>query len=129
MTAQARHAGRAQGDFQSRAANWDDEVELLARALPPELARALHERIDPSELLEIVLDLGREPAARVPGREILLADHPVSASDLEHVANNVGQFGDDNRAGIERTPHRVSAIRNRSGRIVGLTMRVGRAVT
>ena len=108
---------------------WDEEVELLARALPADLARALHERTDPTELLEIVLDLGREPEARVPGREVLLADRPVSASDLEHVANNVGQFGDDNRAGIERTLHRVSAIRNRSGRITGLTMRVGRAVT
>jgi len=114
---------------QARAANWDEEIELLARALPPDLARALHERIHPGELLEIVLDLGREPEARVPGREVLLADHPVSTSDLDHVANNVGQFGDDNRAGIERTLHRVSAIRNRSGRIVGLTMRVGRAVT
>src|SRR6202163_5053579 len=108
---------------------WDEEIELLARALPPDLAQALHERTDPRELLEIVLDLGREPEARVPGREVLLANHPVSASDLEHVANNVGQFGDDNRAGIERTLHRVSAIRNRSGRITGLTMRVGRAVT
>src|SRR5258708_28098341 len=114
---------------QPRASNWDEEIELLARALPSDLARALHERIDPTVLLEIVLDLGREPEARVPGREVLLADHPVSASDLEHVANNVGQFGDDNRAGIERTLHRVSAIRNRSGRITGLTMRVGRAVT
>jgi stage III sporulation protein SpoIIIAA len=112
-----------------RIASWDEEVELLARALPPDLARALHERIDPRELLEIVLDLGREPEARVPAREVLLADHPVSTSDLDHVANNVGQFGEDNRAGIERTLHRVSAIRNRSGRIVGLTMRVGRAVT
>ncbi|TMD97947.1 MAG: single-stranded DNA-binding protein [Chloroflexi bacterium] len=113
----------------ARAPRWDEEIELLARALPPDLARALHDRIDPRELLEIVLDLGREPEARVPGREVLLADHPVSTSDLDHVANNVGQFGDDNRAGIERTLHRVSAIRNRSGRIVGLTMRVGRAVT
>jgi stage III sporulation protein SpoIIIAA len=113
----------------SRPPRWDEEIELLARALPPDLARALHERIDPRELLEIVLDLGRVPDARVPGREVLLADHPVSTSDLDHVANNVGQFGDDNRAGIERTLHRVSAIRNRSGRIVGLTMRVGRAVT
>jgi stage III sporulation protein SpoIIIAA len=108
---------------------WDEEIELLARALPADLARALHERTDPAELLEIVLDLGREPEARVPAREVLLADRPVSASDLEHVANNVGQFGDDNRAGIERTLHRVSAMRNRSGRITGLTMRVGRAVT
>ncbi len=116
-------------DLSPRAANWDEEVELLARALPTDLARALHERTDPTELLEIVLDLGREPEARVPGREVLLADRTVTAADLEHVANNVGQFGDDNRAGIERTLHRVSAIRNRSGRITGLTMRVGRAVT
>jgi stage III sporulation protein SpoIIIAA len=114
---------------QDRGASWDQEIELLARALPADLARALHERTDPRELLEIVLDLGREPEARVPGREVLLADRPVSASDLDHVANNVGQFGDDNRAGIERTLHRVSAIRNRSSRITGLTMRVGRAVT
>jgi stage III sporulation protein SpoIIIAA len=116
-------------DSSPRAANWDEEVELLARALPTDLARALHERTDPTELLEIVLDLGREPEARVPGREVLLADRTVAAADLEHVASNVGQFGDDNRAGIERTLHRVSAIRNRSGRITGLTMRVGRAVT
>ena len=116
-------------ELSSRAANWDEEVELLARALPTDLARALHERTDPTELLEIVLDLGREPEARVPGREVLLADRTVTGADLEHVANNVGQFGDDNRAGIERTLHRVSAIRNRSGRITGLTMRVGRAVT
>ena len=116
-------------ELSPRAANWDEEVELLARALPTDLARALHERTDPTELLEIVLDLGREPEARVPGREVLLANRTVSAADLEHVAHNVGQFGDDNRAGIERTLHRVSAIRNRSGRITGLTMRVGRAVT
>jgi stage III sporulation protein SpoIIIAA len=108
---------------------WDDEIELLAQALPPHLYQALHERTDPSQLLEIVLDLGREPEARVPGREILLSTQAVTEMDLEYVASRVGQFGDDNRAGIERTLHRVSAIRNRRGRIVGLTCRVGRAVT
>src|SRR5438105_13803904 len=107
---------------------WDAEIELLAQTLPSHLYQALHERIDPSQLLEIVLDLGREPEARVPGREVLLGDRPVTAADLDYVANRVGQFGDDNRAGIERTLHRVSAIRNRGGRIVGLTCRVGRAV-
>src|SRR3981189_486783 len=128
MTAQPiKRVGSSAGRVQS--GRWDEEIELPPGPLPTDLARALHERTDPHELLEIVLDLGREPEARVPGREVLLADHPVSASDLEHVANNVGQFGDDNRAGIERTLHRVSAIRNRSGRITGLTMRVGRAVT
>ncbi|GAC1654662.1 MAG: AAA family ATPase [Candidatus Dormibacteraceae bacterium] len=107
---------------------WDTEMELLGQTLPHHLYQALHDRIDPAELLEIVLDLGREPEARVPGREILLGERAVTAADLEYVANRVGQFGDDNRAGIERTLHRVSAIRNRSGRIVGLTCRVGRAV-
>src|SRR5947209_3815461 len=92
-------------DMSSRASNWDEEIELLARALPTDLARALHERTDPGELLEIVLALGREPEARVPGREVLLADRPVSGSDLDHVANNVGQFGDDNRAGIRSEEH------------------------
>ncbi|HLH69206.1 MAG TPA: R3H domain-containing nucleic acid-binding protein [Candidatus Dormibacteraeota bacterium] len=108
---------------------WDDEIELLAQTLPAHLYEALHERIDPRELLEIVLDLGREPEARVPGREVLLSRQPVTEADLEYVASHVGEFGDDNRAGIERTLHRISAIRNRRGRIVGLTCRVGRAVT
>jgi stage III sporulation protein SpoIIIAA len=107
---------------------WDPEIELLAQTLPTHLYQALHDRIDPTQLLEIVLDLGREPEARVPGREVLLGERPVTAADLDYVANRVGQFGDDNRAGIERTLHRVSAIRNRGGRIVGLTCRVGRAV-
>jgi stage III sporulation protein SpoIIIAA len=108
---------------------WDEEVELLAQALPPHLYRSLHDRLDPSSLLEVVLDLGREPEARVPGREVILSDTSVAQQDLDYVSTRVGEFGDDNRAGIERTLHRVSAIRNRSGRIVGLTMRVGRAVT
>src|SRR5438067_11557016 len=108
----------AEARQQSRAANWDEEVELLARALPPELARALHERIDPSELLEIVLDLGREPAARVLGRDVVLADEPVSASELENVANNVGQFGHEGRADSERSLDGVSARRGRSGPVL-----------
>jgi stage III sporulation protein SpoIIIAA len=108
---------------------WDPEIELLAQSLPPHLYHALHERTEPAQLLEIVLDLGREPEARVPGREILLGTQAVTETDLEYVASRVGQFGDDNRAGIERTLHRVSAIRNRRARIVGLTCRVGRAVT
>jgi len=107
---------------------WDAELELLAQALPPHLYRALHERTDPSQLLEIVLDLGREPEARVPGREILLSEIAVTEADLDYVAERVGEFSDDNRAGIARTLHRISAIRNRQGRIVGLTCRVGRAV-
>jgi stage III sporulation protein SpoIIIAA len=118
-----------QSHLTSNLSDWDPEIELLAQSLPPHLYHALHELTEPRDLLEIVLDLGREPEARVPGREIILNDQPVSEADLEYVASRVGQFGDDNRAGIERTLHRVSAMRNRRGRIVGLTCRVGRAVT
>ena len=74
------------------------------------------------------MDLGRVPEARFPGREIVLSEREVTESDIEYVVSHIGEFGDDNRAGIERTLHRISCIRNRRGRIVGLTCRVGRAV-
>src|SRR5438093_13215346 len=79
-------------------------------------------------LLEIVMDLGRPPEARFHGREVILDQRETTADDLDSVVSRVGEFGDDNRAGIERTLHRISAIRNRKGRVVGLTLRVGRAV-
>ncbi|MGO8687856.1 MAG: R3H domain-containing nucleic acid-binding protein [Candidatus Dormibacteria bacterium] len=77
----------------------------------------------------MVLDLGREPEARFVDGEVILDRTPVTHVDIEYVVERVGDFGDDNRAGIERTLHRISAIRNRAGTIVGLTCRVGRAVT
>jgi stage III sporulation protein SpoIIIAA len=80
------------------------------------------------QLLEVVLDLGRVPEARYPGRVDLLGETPVGRADLAEVIRRLGPFGGDNRAGIERTLHRISAIRNRSGEVVGLTCRVGRAV-
>jgi stage III sporulation protein SpoIIIAA len=109
---------------------WEEEQNLLFDALPPRIADAAA-RISQSrgELLEIVLDLGRRPEARFTDGEAILDQAQVSHADLEYVASRVGAFGDDNRAGIERTLHRISAIRNRAGRIVGLTCRVGRAVT
>jgi stage III sporulation protein SpoIIIAA len=74
------------------------------------------------------MDLGRLPEARFVGREEMLSQREVSAEDLAYVISHVGQFGGDNRAGIERTLHRISALRNRAGKVVGLTLRVGRAV-
>src|SRR3977135_2486769 len=104
------------------------ELELLFQALPPHLNRAVKRLDHQGLLLEVVLDLGREPEARFPDHEVILDDTPVTSEDLEFVATRIGSFGDDNRAGIERTLHRISAIRNRSGKIVGLTSRIGRAV-
>ncbi len=105
-----------------------DDIQLLLEALPPHISTAVREHSAGGGLLEVVLDLGREPAARFRGHEVQLSDVPISEEDIAYVMGRIGEFGDDNRAGIERTLHRISAIRNRKGKVIGLTCRVGRAV-
>ncbi len=105
-----------------------DDLTVLLEDLPPRISQPLKDLNQGPDLLEVVLDLGREPEARLAGREIILSNKPVSEDDLQFVVDRVGTFGEDNRAGIERTLHRISAIRNRAGRVVGLSVRVGRAV-
>ena len=105
-----------------------DDLDAMLDVLPPHVRDPLRERPDNFELLEVVLDLGRLPEARYPEQEVILSDREVAQADLDHIVSRIGEFTGDNRAGIERTLHRISAIRNRHGRIVGLTCRVGRAV-
>ncbi|PKB72058.1 MAG: AAA family ATPase [SAR202 cluster bacterium Io17-Chloro-G6] len=105
-----------------------EEINLVLDVLPDGVAEALRRRNDLEQLLEIILDLGRLPEARFVSEEIELDERPVAAQDLENVIERIGEFGDDNRAGIERTLHRISAIRNRKAQVVGITCRVGRAV-
>ena len=105
-----------------------DNLEQLLDVLPPPLRLHLERENNLEDLLEIVLDLGRIPEARYPARVVELGETPVTNEDLDYVVQRVGAFGKDNRAGIERTLHRISAIRNRVGKVVGLTCRIGRAV-
>ncbi|MFH1169240.1 MAG: AAA family ATPase, partial [Chloroflexota bacterium] len=105
-----------------------DDLEALLDILPPYIRQPLDRRRDIGELLEVVLDLGRPPEARFPRQEITIDSTEVDEQDIDYVVSRVGSFGGDNRAGIERTLHRISAIRNRKGRVVGLTCRVGRAI-
>ena len=105
-----------------------DDLDALLTALPPEIVAAVHALPDKQSLIEVVLDLGRRPEARFPDSEVTLLDREITEGDIAHVVDHIGTFGDDNRAGIERTLHRISAIRNRNGKIVGLTCRIGRAV-
>ncbi|HEX2912037.1 MAG TPA: R3H domain-containing nucleic acid-binding protein [Chloroflexia bacterium] len=105
-----------------------DDLEMLLAALPLHIRQSLENLGDRAALLEIVMDLGRLPEARYRDREVYLGDREVTEAELEHVIQNIGTFGSDNRAGIERTLHRISVIRNRAGKAVGLTCRVGRAV-
>jgi stage III sporulation protein SpoIIIAA len=105
-----------------------DDLDALLEALPARIRESAQQLENRGALLEIVMDLGRQPEARFPEREVILCDEPVTEADLHFVVDRIGEFGDDNRAGIERTLHRISAIRNRKGKVVGLTCRVGRAV-
>jgi stage III sporulation protein SpoIIIAA len=105
-----------------------DNLDDLLGILPEPIRASVEQRPDLEELLEVVLDLGREPEARFPGRAVRLSEGFVDRGEMQHVISRVGTFGKDNRAGIERTLHRISAIRNRVGEIIGLTCRVGRAV-
>jgi len=105
------------------------ETQLLVELLPRSLRDSLLSRPDISQLLEVVLDLGRIPIARFPTGDVRLSEEAVSHADLEAAVALVGDFGDDNRAGINRTLHRISCMRNRDGAIVGLTCRVGRAIS
>ncbi len=105
-----------------------DDLDLLLSVLPERIAQALEESERKSNLIEIVMDLGRLPEARFSDGELVLSKHEITPADLQMVVEHVGDFGEDNRAGIERTLHRISAIRNRKGDVIGLTCRVGRAV-
>src|SRR5919197_242727 len=105
-----------------------DDLELLLRVVPPHIRDALHRQADLKNLIEVVIDLGRPPEARFPSRAVNLSDLTITREDIDYVIHRVGAFTLDNRAGIERTLHRISGIRNRRDGIVGLTCRVGRAV-
>lgn len=104
------------------------DLQLLLNVVPIEIQSELNDLQRPlTDLIEIVLDLGRQPEARFPDRFYYFGS-PISGAEIEYVVARISDFGEDNRAGIERTLHRISAIRNRQGKIIGLTLRVGRAM-
>ena len=105
-----------------------DDLQALMDVLPDHIHHSVLAENDSDNLLEVILDLGRVPTARFIDREVVLNQTEVTHEDIAAVTGRIGDFDSDNRAGLERTLHRISAIRNRRGRIVGLTCRVGRAV-
>ncbi|KAI4351902.1 hypothetical protein L6164_006203 [Bauhinia variegata] len=108
-----------------------DDLQSLLQILPSDLHDNLLSETRRAALLEIILDLGRLPEARYLGEDggQYIRKTEVTMKELEYAQQAVGEFGRDNRAGIEGTLHRISAIRSRKGGIVGLTCRVGRAVS
>jgi len=105
-----------------------DDLHALLGVLPQPISDAVTQADDSNNLIEVIMDLGRVPTARFVGREVALLNVEVTHADIDYVVERIGEFDADNRAGLERTLHRIAAIRNRRGHIVGLTCRVGRAV-
>ncbi|HNB41141.1 MAG TPA: AAA family ATPase, partial [Anaerolineales bacterium] len=105
-----------------------DDLEALLDVLPANIRHAVEKANNSDKLLEIVIDLGRIPTARFVDGEIALLNTEITRAEIDHITERIGTFDADNRAGMERTLHRISAIKNRRGAVVGLTCRVGRAV-
>ncbi|MBN1875224.1 MAG: AAA family ATPase [Anaerolineae bacterium] len=105
-----------------------DDLEAILNILPMDVQQRVDEIGRRDDLLEVILDLGRVPTARYVDSEVVLLEREITREDLKYVVKRVGEFDADNRAGIERTLHRISAIRNRKAVVVGVTCRVGRAV-
>jgi stage III sporulation protein SpoIIIAA len=105
-----------------------DNLDAMLGVLPSLLVHKLSEINRHDQLLEVILDLGRPPTARFTDGEVVLNPEDVQGEEIDYVMSRIGEFDADNRAGIERTLHRIAAIRNRLGRVVGLTCRIGRAV-
>jgi stage III sporulation protein SpoIIIAA len=106
----------------------NDDLEKLIENLPFFIQEQLRQNVYKDQLIEIVLDLGRRPEARFVSGPEYLSQKIISWQDIDYLTKRVSKFSNENRAGIERTLHRISCIRNRQFIINGLTCRVGRAV-
>jgi len=106
-----------------------DDLQLLLNLFPNPIQDELMNYPDIASINEIIFDLGHIPEIRVH-KNVIKLEHlkEITQQDIDSVTKKVGKFDSDNRAGIERTLHRISALRNRSGTIIGLTCRVGRAI-
>lgn len=105
------------------------ELDMFLELLPLEMRMELYRHQEIGGLIEVVMDLGRKPLARFPSGDWVISQRPINHDDLRHAISKVGEFSDDNRSGIDSSLHRISAIRNRQMQIIGLTCRVGRAVS
>lgn len=119
-----------QSDIASHRMQVTDNLDKLLTIFPDSIRSPLDRQLqsDSEKLIEVVLDLGRLPEARFSDRVTYIREQPVTKEEIQHCIERVGMFSSDNRAGIERTLHRISAIRNRTGDIIGLTCRIGRAI-
>ena len=106
-----------------------NDFNKLVEILPKDIVKFLSD-LYVDDIIEIVLDLGRNPEVRhADGKTEYFENRLVTEEDLQHTISLIPPFTHDNRSGLPGTLHRISAIRNRQGKVVGLTCRIGRVVT
>jgi stage III sporulation protein SpoIIIAA len=106
----------------------DEDLDKLLETLPSFIKDHVSNHLYKDKIIEIVMDLGRRPEARFSTGPEYLSQKIISWQDLEYTTKRISKFSNENRAGIERTLHRISCIRNRQFLITGLTCRIGRAI-
>jgi len=105
-----------------------DDLNQLLNVLPKFVREPIEQHPNREQLIEIVLDIGRRPEARFANSTSYLSYRTIVWQDLDYILKRLGKFSGDNRAGIEKTLHRISSLRNRKGSVIGLTCRIGRAI-
>lgn len=108
---------------------FQNDLDRLVEILPDRIRNHIdYPKMD--DVIEIVLDIGRPPEIRhADGKIEYFGASEITYDDICHITSRVQEFTSDNRSGIPGTLHRISAIRNRQGKVVGLTCRIGRVVT
>lgn len=107
-----------------------DQFEAILNILPSWIR--LFAREYQEELEEIALQEGRPPSLWL-GNRFVEGERVVEPSDLEAVKQKLKaeyqvEFREDGRAGISGTLHRISALYDRYGILVGMTIRLARVV-
>ena len=105
-----------------------NDLKKLLNLLPEKISENIYTHCKLQDLLEVVIDIGRYPEARYITETVYINNEKININDITYITNQIENFSDDNRAGIEKTLHRISAIKNRNNKIIGLTLRVGRAI-
>ena len=108
---------------------YQSDLDKLIDILPGKIKRNIYDGLL-DDAIEIVLDIGRIPEVRLGNGKIeYLGKDNVTSDDIDYITSKIPEFTSDNRSGLAGTLHRISAIRNRQGKIIGLTCRIGRVIT
>lgn len=65
------------------------ELDLFLELVPLRMRNKLFEHSEIGNMIEVVMDLGRQPLARFPSGDWVISDEPVNLEDLRHAISKV----------------------------------------